>query len=144
LRDLPGAGAAGGTTMALLAIADRFASFEVRPGVEVVMELTGFDAALAAADVVLTGEGRVDAQTAFGKTAMGVARRARAAGVACICFGGSVLPEGSAALSAAGAVVVPVSERPQRMAEAMAAGPALIERAAERTARLVGLLGPPG
>ena len=58
-----------------------FRSFEVRPGVEVVMELTGFDAALAAADIVLTGEGRIDRQTAFGKTALGVARRAHQAGV---------------------------------------------------------------
>ena len=76
IRDVPGSGAAGGTTAGLLAIADRFASFEIRPGVEVVMELTGFDAALAAADVALTGEGRVDEQTGFGKTAFGVARRA--------------------------------------------------------------------
>ena len=141
LRDVPGAGAAGGTTMALLAISDRFASFEIRPGVDVVMELTGFDEALAAADVVLTGEGRVDAQTAFGKTAMGVARRARAAGVACICFGGGVLPEGISALAEQGAIVVPVSERPMPMREAIAAGPPPIERAAERAARLVGLVG---
>ncbi|MDQ3937819.1 MAG: glycerate kinase, partial [Chloroflexota bacterium] len=81
VRNVPGSGAAGGTTAGLLAIADRFASFEIRPGVEVVMELTGFDEALREADIVLTGEGRVDAQTAFGKTAIGVARRARAAGV---------------------------------------------------------------
>lgn len=140
LRDVPGAGAAGGTTMALLAISDRFASFEIRPGVDVVMELTGFDEALAAADIVLTGEGRVDGQTAFGKTAMGVARRARASGKACICFGGGVLPEGIAALAEQGAVVVPVSERPMPLRDAIAAGPAPLERAAERAARLVGLL----
>nr|MDQ3555101.1 glycerate kinase [Chloroflexota bacterium] len=71
LRDVPGSGAAGGTTAGLLAIADRFSSFEVRPGVEVVMELTGFDESLEEADLVLTGEGRVDRQTAFGKTAQG-------------------------------------------------------------------------
>ena len=70
-RDKPGAGAAGGDGLGLLAIADRFASFEVGPGVEVVMELTGFDDALASADLVLTGEGRIDEQTAFGKTALG-------------------------------------------------------------------------
>jgi glycerate kinase len=141
MRDQPGAGAAGGTTFGLLAIADRFAAFEVRPGVEVVMELTGFEAALAESDVVLTGEGRVDAQTAYGKTAMGVARRARAAGVACICFGGGALPEGIAALAEEGAVVVPVAERPGTTAQAIAAGAAPIERAAERAARLVTLGG---
>jgi glycerate 2-kinase len=139
IRDVPGAGAAGGTTAALLAIRDRFAAFDIRPGIDVVMELTGFDEALAAADLVLTGEGRVDAQTAFGKTAQGVALRARAAGVPCICFGGGVLPEGAAAMAAAGAIVVPVVERPMSVAEAMAAGPTPVVRAAERAARLVAL-----
>ncbi|HVM29302.1 MAG TPA: glycerate kinase [Candidatus Limnocylindrales bacterium] len=141
VRDQAGSGAAGGTTAGLLAIADRFASFEVRPGVDVVMELTGFDGALATSDVVLTGEGRIDAQTAFGKTAMGVARRAGASGVACICFGGGVLPEGIAALAEHGAVVMPVTERPMSLEEALAAGPHPLQRAAERVARLVGLPG---
>jgi glycerate kinase len=139
IRDVPGAGAAGGTTAGLLAIANRFVSFTVRPGVDVVMVLTGFDEALAAADIVLTGEGLIDAQTAFGKTARGVAERARHAGVACICFGGGVLPEGIAALAELGAVVVPVVERPMTLAEAMAAGPAPVARAAERVARLANL-----
>jgi glycerate 2-kinase len=141
VRDESGSGAAGGTTAGLLAIADRFASFEVRPGVDVVMELTGFDEALATSNLVLTGEGRIDAQTAYGKTAMGVARRAGAAGVACICFGGGVLPEGITALAEQGAVVVPVTERPISLEEAMSAGPTPIVRAAERAARLVGLFG---
>ena len=94
-RDTPGAGAAGGVGFALLAIQDRFRSFGLRPGVDLVMDATGFDAKLASADLVLTGEGRIDAQTAFGKTALGVARRAQAAGVPCIAVGGGVLPEGS-------------------------------------------------
>jgi glycerate kinase len=139
VRDVPGAGAAGGTTFGLLAIADRFRSLEVRPGVELVMELTGFADALATADLVLTGEGRIDRQTAFGKTALGVARRARSAGVPCVAFGGGVEPEGIAALAELGAVVVPVAEAPMTVEDAMAAGAAPIERAAERVARLVGL-----
>jgi len=139
LREVPGSGAAGGTTASLLAIADRFASFAIRPGVEVVMELTGFEQALAAAELVLTGEGRVDAQTAYGKTAQGVAATARTAGVPCICFGGGVLPEGIAALAELGAVVVPVTERPMSVEQAMAAGTPPLIRAADRTARLVGL-----
>jgi glycerate kinase len=141
LRDTAGAGAAGGTTTGLLAIADRFAQFRIRPGVEVVMELTGFAAALAAADVVLTGEGQVDAQTGYGKTARGVAERAHHAGIACICFGGGATPAGIAALAAVGAVVVPVSEGPQTLAQAMAAGPAPVSRAAERVARLATIFG---
>jgi len=103
------------------------------------MELTGFADALAAADVVLTGEGRIDEQTGFGKTAMGVARRARDAGKACISFGGGATAEGIAALSAVGAVVVPVIEQPQTVEEAMAAGTTPLVRAAERAARLVSI-----
>ncbi|MDP8905050.1 MAG: glycerate kinase, partial [Chloroflexota bacterium] len=110
------------------------------PGVEVVMELAGFADALVATDIVLTGEGRVDGQTAFGKTAQGVARRARQAGVPCICFGGGVLPDGIEALAAERAVVVPVVERPMAVEEAMNAGPAPVARAAERVARLIGLV----
>jgi glycerate kinase len=104
------------------------------------MELAGFDAALAASDLVVTGEGRVDEQTGYGKTAQGVARRARDASVPCICFGGGVTPEGIEALTGLGAVVVPVTERPMTIEEAMVAGPAPLVRAAERTARLVSLL----
>jgi glycerate kinase len=139
VRDEPGAGAAGGTTFGLLAVAGRFRSFAVRPGVEVCMELTGFASALESADLVLTGEGRIDRQTAFGKTALGVARRAAAAGVPCIAFGGGVTSEGIAVLAELGAVVVPVSEAPTSVAEAMAAGAAPVERAAERVARLLSL-----
>lgn len=143
LRNIPGAGAAGGTTMGLLAIADRFREFTIRPGVEVVMELTGFRDALAAADLVLTGEGRIDRQTAYGKTALGVAREAAAAGRPCIAFGGGVEEAGIQALAPLGVVVVPVTERPMPVEEAMAAGAPPVERAAERVARLVGLAGAP-
>jgi glycerate 2-kinase len=139
IRDVPGAGAAGGTTAGLLAVADRFASLEIRPGVEIVMDLTRFEAQLTSADIVLTGEGRIDEQTAHGKTALGVARRAAAARTPCIAFGGSVTPEGARVLAAARAVAVPVSEGPGSVEEAMSAGSAPIERAAERAARLVGL-----
>ncbi|MGZ6297673.1 MAG: glycerate kinase [Candidatus Limnocylindrales bacterium] len=139
VRDVPGAGAAGGTTFGLLAIGGRFAALDVRPGVEVVMELTRFEAALPGADLVLTGEGRVDAQTAHGKTALGVARLALAAGRPCLVFGGGVTPEGAAALADLRAIVVPVSEGPGTVETAMAAGTGPLERAAERTARLVGL-----
>ena len=138
-RDTPGAGAAGGVGFGLLCLSDRFASLELHPGVDLVMEEAGFDDALAAADLVITGEGRVDEQTAYGKTAFGVSRRARAAGTPCIVIGGGVTPGGIAALASVGAVVVPVTEAPQSVETAMAAGPAPVERCGERIARLVSL-----
>ena len=139
VRIEPGSGAAGGTTAGLLSIADRFASFAIRPGVELVMDLTDFGQRLEACDVVLTGEGRIDEQTAYGKTALGVARRAAEAGKPCIAFGGGVTVVGADSLAALGAVAVPVVEAPMTVAEAMAAGSAPVARAAERAARLVSI-----
>ena len=139
VRDEPGAGAAGGVGFGLLAIATRFRSFALRPGVELVMDATGFDTHLADADLVVTGEGRIDAQTAFGKTALGVARRAAQAGVPCVAVGGGVEPSGIEALSAVGAIAMPVTERPQTVEAAMSAGVAPLERCGERLARLASL-----
>jgi len=139
IRLVPGSGAAGGTTAGLLAIADRFRELRIRPGVEVLMELTGFADALEACDLVITGEGRIDAQTGYGKTALGVAQQAASIGRACIAFGGGVLVEGIEALGALGAVVVPVVEQPMTIEAAMAAGVAPLERAAERVARLISI-----
>lgn len=141
LRYESGTGAAGGAIFGLLAIAERFASFEVRPGVEVAMELTGFDQAVTMTDLVLTGEGNVDGQTAFGKTAMGVAERARAAGVPSICFGGGVTAEGAEFMHSIGVVTMPVTERPMCLEDIVAAGTAPIARAAGRAAAIVEMAG---
>jgi glycerate kinase len=139
VRDVPGAGAAGGVGFCLLAIAGAFRSFALRPGVDLLMDATDFDARLARADLVVTGEGRIDAQTAFGKTALGVARRAAAARVPCVAVGGGVELDGIASLAALGAVAVPVTERPQSIEAAMAAGVGPVERCGERLARLVSI-----
>ncbi len=101
------------------------------------MQATGFDDKLAEADLVITGEGSVDAQTAFGKTALGVARRAAAAGVPCIALGGSVTAEGAATLARAGAAAMPVLHGPMELGDAMAQAAALVSAASERLARLI-------
>jgi glycerate kinase len=140
-RETPGAGAAGGMGFALLSIQDRFRAFALRPGVDLVMDATGFADKLGRADLVLSGEGRVDEQTAYGKTALGVAKRASAANVPVVVVGGGVMPESIAALGELGAVVMPVVEYPQSVEEAMTAGVEPVERCGERIARLVSLGG---
>ncbi len=80
---LPGAGAAGGAGALLAAL-----GASVRPGIEVVLEAAGFAQRLEGAGLVLTGEGHLDAQTAFGKGPLGVARAAKAAGVPCVVLAG--------------------------------------------------------
>ena len=136
-RETPGAGAAGGTAFGLLSIADSFDSIRLVPGVEVVMEETGLREKLAGADLVITGEGRIDAQTAFGKTALGVAQLANRAGVPCIAVGGGVEPEGEAVLWGLGTITVGIAEAPVSLEAAMAAGTAPVERCGRRIARLV-------
>jgi glycerate kinase len=83
----PGAGAAGGVGFACLAALRAVR----RPGVDVVLDLAGFDAALAGAGLVVTGEGSLDAQTLHGKAPAGVAARARAAGVPVVAVAGRCL-----------------------------------------------------
>jgi len=136
-RETAGAGAAGGTAFGLLSLSESFRSVRLVPGVEVVMDETRLPDKVGGADLVLTGEGRIDAQTAFGKTALGVAKLAREAGVACIAVGGGVEPEGEAVLWEVGAIAVGVSEKPMSLEDAIAAGVAPLERCGRRLARLV-------
>lgn len=134
-RDTAGAGAAGGTAFGLLCLRDRFRSLELVPGVDLVAGEAGLDAKLARAGLVVTGEGRIDAQTAFGKTALGVAKRARAAGIPCVAVGGGVVPEGAAALEPLGVTVVAVHDRLITFDEAVAAGDEPLVRCGTQLAR---------
>jgi glycerate kinase len=135
VADLPGAGAAGGTTAGLLG----FTSAAIRPGVEVVAEMVGLSERLAEADLVITGEGRADEQTLSGKAALGVARLApKGTPVVLLC---GALGPGAGTLEASGAfaLVQPIPDHPMDLAEAMADSQRLLENAAERLARSVGI-----
>lgn len=83
---VPGVGAAGGLGFA----AKAFLRAGFRPGIELVAELSGLAEAVQGADLVITGEGRLDAQSLHGKTPVGVARVAQAAGVPVIALAGSL------------------------------------------------------
>ena len=88
--DARGAGAAGGLGAGLIV----FANAELRPGVVVVAEACGLAERVAESDLVITGEGSMDAQSLHGKTPVGVARIAKKAGVPAVAFVG-VLGEGA-------------------------------------------------
>lgn len=93
LCDQPGAGAAGGLGFA-------FASYlngTLRPGVDIVLDAVLPEFELRAADIVVTGEGRFDGQTAMGKAPVGIARRAKACGCKVIVLAGSVEHSGARA-----------------------------------------------
>lgn len=88
----PGAGAAGGLGYAFLA----YTGAALTPGIELILDAVGLEEELSGADVVVTGEGRLDFQTAMGKAPVGVARLAKKYNAKVIAFAGSVTKEATA------------------------------------------------
>lgn len=88
IAGIPGSGAAGGLGAAVLS----FLGGSLRPGIQLLLDATGFDKLLDGADLVLTGEGRIDGQSAHGKVPAGVGLRCKAKGVPCAALCGSVGP----------------------------------------------------
>ena len=131
VRDLPGAGAAGGLGAGLHA----FLGAELRRGVDLVLDLVGLEDKLAGAALVLTGEGQIDFQTVFGKAPAGVARAARAAGVPCLAIAGSV-GEDLGDLHAVGLdAVFSLASGPLSLERCMADAAELLEFATEQALR---------
>jgi glycerate kinase len=130
---VPGAGAAGGLGAGLLF----FTPARLRPGVEIVLETTGFDARVRDADLVVTGEGRTDFQTAMGKAPVGVAAAAKRHGVPVICLAGGLGDGADDVLSKGIDAVASTVPAPMTLADAVAGGAALVEAAAARACRMV-------
>jgi glycerate kinase len=129
---LPGAGAAGGLGAGLVA----FTGARLRPGAEMVMEALRLDERLTGANLVITGEGRIDSQTArFGKGPAAVARHAKNAGIPVAAIGGSIADETELRLlfDALEATVV----EPGSLEDAIAQARPLLVRAATRLMWLV-------
>ena len=131
--DLAGAGAAGGLGAGLVA----FLKAEIVPGAQLVAEAVGLRQKLAGADLALTGEGRLDAQTSFGKAPWEVARLARDCGLPVIAIAGSLAEDWKPALDKAFDAVVTITPRAMSVGEAMAQGAKLVADAAEGVARLL-------
>ncbi|MDC8758283.1 glycerate kinase [Janthinobacterium fluminis] len=127
---VPGAGAGGGAAAAMLA----FLGGRLRPGTDIVNDAVGLDAAVATADLIVTGEGRIDSQTIHGKTPIGVARAALRHGKPVIAIAGC-LAASAAAVHAHGidAVFGAVS-RPCSVADALAAAAVNVRSAARNVA----------
>ncbi|OAT71800.1 glycerate kinase [Parageobacillus thermoglucosidasius] len=95
VKDIPGAGAAGGLGAGLLA----FLHAELKRGVEIVLETVKFQERIQGASLVITGEGRIDGQTVFGKTPIGVAKVAKRYHIPVIALAGSVSDDSDVVLS---------------------------------------------
>jgi glycerate kinase len=130
-RNAPGAGAAGGLGFGLLTFCDA----TIRPGFDMIAETLHLEERIAAADLVITGEGRIDDQTLDGKGPAGVAVLARKLGKTVIGFCGSVTAEAEAA--GIFDALIPIPDRPLAIADAMREAPSLLERASRRAAQLI-------
>jgi glycerate kinase len=137
VADMPGAGAGGGIAAAMVV----FLKGRLRPGVEIVLDAVGLDAAVLDADLVVTGEGRIDGQTVQGKTPMGVARVARAHGKPVIAIGGSLALDAGAVHEHGIEAVFAAVRRPCSLAEALGAGAENLRQAARNVAAALRLGG---
>jgi glycerate kinase len=108
VADMPGAGAAGGLGYGAVA----FLGAELRRGIEIVLDITGFDAAARTADLIITGEGHLDGQSAQGKLIQGLCGRARKTPVIALCGKLSATPEQIRTIGLKAAYSINKQERP--------------------------------
>lgn len=128
---LPGAGAGGGLGFAALAVLDARRA----PGVELLLQLTGFAEHLAGARLVITGEGSLDEQTLHGKAPLGVARAARAAGVPVVAIAGRCSLTMEQCTEAGFAAVYPLTDLEPDPKRCLAEAEWLVARQAARIGR---------
>jgi glycerate kinase len=131
IRDLPGSGAAGGLGGGLVA----FAEGQLAPGIELVINAVDLESRLRHTDLCLTGEGAIDAQSAFGKTAVGVARLARSLNCPVLALAGSIGPGASAVLNHGVDAYFSICPGPIDLEQAVGCAAELAERATEQAVR---------
>lgn len=133
LIDMPGAGAAGGLGAGLVA----FTGAKVKSGIEAILEASNFKEKLKWADLVISGEGKIDRQSAFGKVISGISKAAKENGVPVITVSGSIeygaeiiYEEGVTSMEAAVC-------KPMPLEEALRNADILVENAVERVMRTI-------
>ncbi len=125
-----GAGAAGGTGFGALA----YLGARLVPGADLVLDLIGFDAALAGAELVITGEGSLDAQSLHGKAPVGVARAAARHGIPVVAVAGRVVLDEAEVAAAGFAAAYSLAELEPDPAVSMARAAELLRRVGHRVA----------
>jgi glycerate 2-kinase len=133
IADLPGAGAAGGLAGGLVA----FLSAKIESGARVLLDLMGMDAHLQDADLVITGEGRIDGQTAYGKGPAAVAKLAKKHNLPVIGIAGCLADDAAVVYAHGIDGLISTVCCPMSLDEAMQSAAPLVEAAAERAIRLV-------
>lgn len=135
VRETAGGGAAGAFSAGLMA----FLGGRIESGIDLILDLRGFDDQLASADLVITSEGRMDGQTVHGKGPIGVARRAQAQGVPTVALVGGLDVDETLLHEAGLWAALPIVNAPMPLEQALANADALVEAAALRLGYLLQL-----
>ena len=133
ISKVPGSGAAGGLGAGLMAFLDA----TLMKGIDMIAEVTGLEEKIRQADLVITGEGKMDAQTQFGKTPFGVAQLAKKHGLPVIGIAGTLEEDAGVLYQEGFDLLLPIQEKPGDLAAALAGAEPLLERTGERIARLI-------
>ena len=131
IADLPGAGAAGGLGAGLVA----FCGAQLKPGVDIVMAQLRLAERMPGCDLVITGEGRLDAQSVMGKTVSGVGQLARKLGVPVVALAGSIGPDAFRALNVIDAYLC-ILDGPMSLSHAMDGTASMLRATAANLARI--------
>ncbi len=132
---LPGAGAAGGMGAAVIA----FCNATLKRGIELIVAATRLEDHMAGADLAITGEGRVDFQTAFGKTPSGVANAARKYNVPVIAIGGGLSDDARGVFEHGIHALEAATANPMDLDSAIRKSREYLQNAGERVARMIGI-----
>ncbi|MCR3955206.1 MAG: glycerate kinase [Gudongella sp.] len=133
IADILGSGAAGGLGGGLVA----FCGADLKPGIEMVLDILRFDDRLKDVDLVITGEGRIDGQSVKGKVPAGVAKRAKKLNKPVVAIAGGI-GDGTERLYSMGIdLILPIVDGPMGLGEAMTEAGGLLEKTGERLARIV-------
>lgn len=132
IGDLPGGGAAGGLGAGMKA----FCGAEIRSGFDLIADYAHLDEALEGAMLILTGEGKIDASTQFGKVPAGVVRRAQIKGIPVIGFAGNLSGDSEQKTGQGMTALFSIVPRPISLAEAIQNAESYLEQTVEQVIRL--------
>ena len=133
IHEMPGAGAAGG----IGGVFQAFFLHEFKRGIDIVLDIVNFDDELKKADIVITGEGEIDAQTIYGKAPLGVAQAASRYDIPVIAIAGT-FGEGTDILFEHGiSSIFSILDKPRELNDSMQQAPQLIEKTTEQIFRLI-------
>ena len=133
IKDIPGAGAAGGLGASLIAFLDA----ELRPGIEIMIEVVKLEQAIKDADLVITGEGKIDSQTIYGKAPIGVAKIAKKYNIPVIAVAAIIGDDADIVHQYGISSLISVSGQPMRLDESVSNKVLLIKNSIKQSMRTI-------